>query len=349
MRQRRLHRVEHAGHVDREGAAATPPRSSSSKRLKPPMPATLHEHVEPAERRDRARRSPPAPTPCRRRRKAARRPCRRPSRMPASVSCRPSRFDVDGEDLGALLGEAASAVARPMPEPAPVTNTTCAREALRSHQRPRLRYDVVDGRDRREQPQRVLQHRVDVLVGRAGHRLARDHHLVAGVHRLDGEAEDADVHRHAGGDDRPHAEVAQELVELGAVERRDAVEARRRPSRRRAARARATGACCGEPGSSGAPLLRVAASSRQLAAAPPPSGRRAIGAVEDRHARAARAAASTRAICAIVPWRATASAERAELPPPPMMPSWHSIRRSAVRDGSSSAFRSTGTTAQPTA
>src|SRR5262249_48206570 len=103
-----------------------------------------------------------------------------------------------------------------------------------------------------------------------------------------------------------------------------------------------TGACCGEPGSSGRSDLRVAASSRQLAAAPPPSARRAMR-QWNTGTPFARAAPSTRAICPTVPCRRTASASAESVPPWPMMPSWPSIRRSAARDGSSRAARSTGT------
>src|SRR5262245_4596813 len=104
-----------------------------------------------------------------------------------------------------------------------------------------------------------------------------------------------------------------------------------------------TGACCGEPGSSGRSDLRVAASSRQFAVAPPPSGRRAMRQWNTGTLRA-RAAPRTRAMWPTVPWRRTASASAESVPPSPMMPSWHSIRRSAVREGSSRAARSMGTT-----
>ena len=127
-----------------------------------------------------------------------------------------------------------------------------------------------------------------------------------------------------------HAEVAQQLVELGGVERGDAVEAVDARSRRRAAPARRP---------------RPAAASRAAAARPCgpapaagswPSQPRRIGAprdgqIEDRHLRRARRVEHARDVrdrC-----RAAAPPRRARRapPPPPTMPSWHSITSTAVR------------------
>src|SRR5689334_18821533 len=104
----------------------------------------------------------------------------------------------------------------------------------------------------------------------------------------------------------------------------------------------ATIACCGEPGASPMPRFAVAARSRQFAAAPAPSRRRAIVQWKT-GAPAARAAARTRAIRAIVPCRATASASAPSFPASPTTPSWHSMTRSAARRPSRRLVSSTGT------
>jgi len=72
----------------------------------------------------------------------------------------------------------------------------------------------------------VLEHRLDVVVGRARHRVPRDDDLVAGVDGFERHAGDPDVHRHARDHHGVHAEVPEDGVELGAVERCEPVEAR---------------------------------------------------------------------------------------------------------------------------
>src|SRR3954470_9636930 len=72
---------------------------------------------------------------------------------------------------------------------------------------------LVGGGERGDERQRVLEHSIGVLAGHAGHRVAGDDDLVAEVERGQRHAEHTEVHRHAGGDDGPHAEVAQDLVE----------------------------------------------------------------------------------------------------------------------------------------
>src|SRR5438132_8598301 len=48
-------------------------------------------------------------------------------------------------------------------------------------------------RHRGEEPERVLEDRVHVARGEAGHRVARHHHLIARVHRVEDEVRDCDV------------------------------------------------------------------------------------------------------------------------------------------------------------
>src|SRR4051794_5896796 len=88
------------------------------------------------------------------------------------------------------------------------------------------REQLVGGGQGGDQRERVLKHRVGVLARHAGHRVGRDHHLVAEIQRGERHAEHAEVHRHAGGDDGAYTEIAQDLVERGRREGRHPVEAR---------------------------------------------------------------------------------------------------------------------------
>src|SRR5439155_1065102 len=72
-------------------------------------------------------------------------------------------------------------------------------------------------RHRGEEPERVVEDRVHVARGEARHRVARHHHLIARVHRVEDEVRDRDVDRYADRHDGPHAEVAQHGVELRAA------------------------------------------------------------------------------------------------------------------------------------
>ena len=84
--------------------------------------------------------------------------------------------------------------------------------------------DVVDGRQRGDQCDRRPEHRGGVVGRDTGDGIGRHDHLVAEVHRLDAQAEHAEVDRDAGDDQDPDAEVAQRRVERRAGERRDAVD-----------------------------------------------------------------------------------------------------------------------------
>ncbi len=64
----------------------------------------------------------------------------------------------------------------------------------------------------------VLEDQVDVVVGEAGDGVAGEHDLVAAVDGVEGQVLDGDVHRDADADDRGDLEVAQQEVELGALE-----------------------------------------------------------------------------------------------------------------------------------
>ena len=61
--------------------------------------------------------------------------------------------------------------------------------------------------------------------GTPGHRVARQHDLVAVIDRVHDQVGDGDVHRHARDDDRGDAEVAQHGIEVGATHRVEPVEA----------------------------------------------------------------------------------------------------------------------------
>src|SRR5581483_11157533 len=61
-------------------------------------------------------------------------------------------------------------------------------------------------RHRAELRQRVAQHLLGIVLRKSRDAVARQHHAIAEIHRLDAGAEDSEIDRHAGRNDRLDAE-----------------------------------------------------------------------------------------------------------------------------------------------
>jgi hypothetical protein len=75
--------------------------------------------------------------------------------------------------------------------------------------------------------ERVFENRVDIVLGKPGHRIARNDDLIAPVDRVEGEILNTHVHRNADSDERVDPEIPKNGIELGTVERRESVKSRK--------------------------------------------------------------------------------------------------------------------------
>ena len=119
----------------------------------------------------------------------------------------------------------------------------------------------------------LVQDRIGVALGEAGHRVTGHHHLVAEVDRLDGQSEHPQVDRDPGGHHGSDPEVAQPGVERGAGERRDAVEPGGHQVTGLGAQPARSSSVAGVPARRWSGLRRTAATSWQFTVEPARSAR----------------------------------------------------------------------------